>query len=190
MILVLALVIAAAILGLLRGGSLDQLATTKFRWVPLLFVALVVQLGFDLWDPDWLSDTGDIAVLVATQAVVALFLGLNWKLPGMALAAFGFALNVLVIGANGAMPISDEAAEAAGLKDFDEFGIKHERLDDDTALPWLADVIPLPGTGKIISAGDIFLAAGIGWLVYRRTTAEEEGAAEREEAVIPGEASG
>lgn len=189
MILVLILVVAAALLGLARGGSLERLANTNFRWVPLLFLALIVQLGFDLWDPEWLNDAGDIAVLVASQAVVALFLAVNWKLPGMALAAFGFTLNVLVIAANGAMPISDEAARAAGLKNFDEFGIKHERLDDDTAVSWLADVIPLPGTGKIISAGDIFLAAGIGWLVYRRTTEAEEGRGGRE-AVTPGEASG
>lgn len=173
MILVLVLVVAAAIVGLVRGGSLDSLANTRLRWLPLLFGALVLQLGFDLWDPSWLGDSGDLAVLLASHVGVALFLGLNWKLPGMALAAVGFALNVIVIGANGAMPISDRAAEIAGLEGFDEFGIKHEPLDNDTALPWLADVIPIPGTGKIISVGDIALAAGIGWLVYRRTTTDD-----------------
>lgn len=185
MILVFILVVAAAIAGLLRGGSLDTLANTKFRWIPVLFGALVLQLGFDLWDPPWLGDSGGLAVLLASHAAVALFFGLNWKLPGMALAAAGFVLNVLVIGANGAMPISERAAEAAGLENFDQFGIKHERLDDGTALPWLADVIPLPGTGKVISAGDVLLAAGIGWLVYRRTTSDRE----ESEAAIPAPAS-
>lgn len=186
MILVLVLVIVAAILGLIRGGSLEPLAETKFRWVPVLFGAVVVQLGFDLWNPEWLSEAGGLAVLLASHAAVALFFGLNWRLPGMALAAVGFLLNVIVIAANGAMPISERAAEAAGLENFEDFGIKHERLDEGTALPWLADVIPLPGTGKIISAGDVLLAGGIAWLVYRRTTEEREEA----EPATPTEVSG
>lgn len=180
------LVVAAAIAGLLRGGSLESIAETNFRWVPVLFAALILQLGFDLWDPAWLSDRGGLAILLASHVAVALFFGLNWKLPGMLLAAAGFLLNVIVIAANGAMPISDRAAEAAGLENFEQFGIKHEVLEDDSALPWLADVIPLPGTGKVISIGDVLLAVGIGWLVYRRATADRE----EPEAAIPTEASG
>lgn len=174
MILALVVAVVAAVFGLIRGGSLDSLAETRLRWLPLLFGALVFQAGMDIWNPEWLNDTGDLAVLLLSQAAVALFFALNWKFPGMAVAAVGFALNVIVIAANGAMPVSDRAAELAGLTDIGELGIKHERLDDDTALPWLADVIPVPGTAKIVSPGDVFLAAGIGWLVYRRTTAPSE----------------
>lgn len=186
MLLALILVVLAAAIGLLRGGSLATLADTKFRWAPVLFAALIVQLGFDLWDPPWLSDAGGLAVLLASHVTVALFFALNWRLPGMSLAAAGFLLNVVVIAANGAMPVSQRAVELAGLENFDEFGIKHERLEEGTALPWLADVIPFPRTGVIISAGDVLLATGIGWLVYRRTTPEREGA----EAASPTEASG
>ena len=192
-LVILALVVAvvAAILGLLRGGSLDTLAETKLRRLPLLFAALVLQAGFDLWNPDWLSDTGGLAVLLISQLTVAIFFALNWKFPGMAIAAVGFALNVIVIAANGAMPVSEKAAELAGLDDIGELGIKHELLTDDTAVPWLADVIPVPGTAKVVSLGDVFLAAGIGWLVYRRTTVE--GSEEEEEeatAATPPAASG
>lgn len=178
-ILALVVAVVAAILGLIRGGSLDALAETKLRWLPLLFAALVLQAGFDLWNPDWLGDGGGLAVLLASQVAVAVFFASNWKMPGMALAAAGFALNVIVIAANGAMPVSQRAAELAGLEDIGELGIKHELLNDDTAVPWLADVIPVPGTEKVISLGDVLLAAGIGWLVYQRTTssrAEEEAA--------------
>lgn len=177
MILALVVAVAAAVFGLIRGGSLDALAETKLRWLPLLFAALVLQAGFDLWNPGWLTDTGDLAVLLASHATVAVFFASNWKLPGMALAAAGFVLNVTVIAANGAMPVSQRAAELAGLENIGELGIKHELLDDDTALSWLADVIPVPGTEKVVSLGDILLAGGIGWLVYRRTTSrriEEE----------------
>jgi hypothetical protein len=162
------LVLAAAIAAL-RGGSFEELARTDFRWVPVLIAALVAQVGFDIWDPAWLSDTGGLAVILITNALVAVFLGRNWKLPGMGLAAGGMALNVVVITANGAMPVSLRAAEIAGLQGPPrEPGMKHEVLTDDTLLPWLADVIPLPVLERLISVGDVLLALGIAWLVYAR----------------------
>ena len=168
-ILVLLLAVVAAVYGLVRGGSLESLARTDFRFVWVLFAGLFVQVAFDLWDPDWLSETGDLVVLLTTHVAVAAFLALNRHLPGMWLAAGGLLLNVLVIGVNGGMPVSLEAAEVAGISDFSAWGIKHEPLTDDTLLPWIADVIPVPGFKKLISIGDVVLAAGIGWLVYRRT---------------------
>ena len=174
-ILVLIVTVVAALLGLVFGGSLDALAATKFRYVWLLVGALVIQVGFTVWDPTWLSESGDLAILLGTNAIVALFLALNRSLPGMWIAAVGMALNVVVIGANGAMPVSLEAAEIAGSgRPPTEFGLKHERLTSDTLFPWLADVIPLPGLNILISAGDVVLAVGIGWLVYRRTVDEPE----------------
>ena len=50
--------------------------------------------------------------------------------------------------------------------------LKHELLDGDTALPWLGDVIPIPGAGLIVSVGDFLLAAGIALLAYRASTSE------------------
>ena len=166
--------VVAALVGLLRGGSLEALATTPFKAVPVLFASLFVQVGFDIWNPEWLSDSGDLAILLLTNAGVAAFLVLNRELPGMMLAAIGMALNVLVIAANGAMPVSAEAAEAAGLGSIGEVGLKHELLTDATLLPFLADVIPIPVIAKIVSLGDLFLGAGIGWLVYRRMTQPAE----------------
>lgn len=164
----------AVLVGLLRGGSLDALAATPFRALPVLFAALVVQVGFDIWDPEWLSDSGDLALLILTNVGVAAFLLLNRTLPGMLLAAIGLVMNVLVISANGAMPVSERAAEAAGMGSIGEVGLKHEPLTDDSLLPFLADIIPVPVIAKIVSLGDLFLGAGIAWLVYRRMTEETE----------------
>ena len=173
MIWVLAIAGVACLYGLVRGGSLEGIAATKFRFVWLLFVGFVVQIGFTLWNPEWLTETGELVVLVVSNALVALFLATNLRLPGMLLAAGGLVLNVLVIAANGGMPVSLEAAEVAGLDhELTDFGIKHEPLDDETIFPWIADVIPLAGLSTLISAGDILLALGIGWLVYRRTIDE------------------
>ncbi len=119
---------------------------------------------------------------------VAAFLALNWHLPGMWLAALGFVLNVVVIAVNQGMPVSREAAEIAGFTDLPGWGIKHEPLDESTILPWIADVIPIPGLKKILSIGDVALAAGIGWLVYKRTVAED--AVEEQDAISPEATSG
>lgn len=174
MIIALMVAVLATVVALFRGGSLDSLAATKLNWLPLLFGALVVQVALDFGDPSWLGDPAGLGLLLATNAVVVAFLALNRHLPGMKLAALGLFLNVVVIAVNGAMPVSEPAARTVGLADeLQQPGVKHEVLDSDTRLGFLGDVIPLPGVGKIISVGDIVLAAGIGLLAYRRTLAED-----------------
>ena len=170
--MVLALVIAAAA-GLLRGGSLESLAATRFRWIILLIEGLVIQLVFDIWDPPGLTTGHAVAVLIVSNVAVATFLLVNSHLPGVVLIGAGLVLNVVVIGANQAMPVSTRAADVAGLDPPPQAAeLKHERLDDDTRLPWLGDVIPLPGLKEVLSVGDVVLALGIARLVYARTTAE------------------
>src|SRR5688500_11804854 len=77
---VLLVLVLAAVIALLRGGSFEGLARTEFRWLPVLFVALVTQVVFDYWDPEWLSDDGGLVVILVTNAAVAVFLARNWNL--------------------------------------------------------------------------------------------------------------
>jgi hypothetical protein len=169
-IILLVVIALSAVVALARGGSLDRLAETEFRLGPLLLLALIIQFGLDLWNPPWLSETGDLAVLLVTNLAVAIFLFVNRHLPGMLLAAAGMLLNVIVITANGGMPVSERAAEIARMP-ITEVGIKHELLNDQTRLPWIADVIPVPVVRRVISPGDIILMSGIALLVYGRATA-------------------
>lgn len=179
MIIALLVAVLATVAALFRGGSLDNLATTELRWLPLLFGALVVQAAVDLSDPAWLGDTGGLVVLLATNLVVVAFLALNRHLPGMQLAALGLFLNVLVIASNGAMPVSESAAATVGLADeLQDPGVKHEVLDSDTKLGFLGDIIPIPVLNKLISVGDVVLAVGIGLLSYKRTLGEPSEARE------------
>ena len=166
------LVVAAvsAAVAVLRGGSLTNLASTTFEWTGVLIVALVLQIAADLVAPRDISSTG---LVVVTYLAVAAFVLRNRRLPGILIAVVGLAMNILAISLNGAMPVSRWAADIAGVESVpDEMGIKHEIADPQTILPWLGDVIPIPETGRVISAGDIVLAAGIAVLVYRRTLYE------------------
>ena len=162
--------IAAALVGLRKGGSLHALAYTHFRAPLLLLAGLVLQLGLNLWEPEWLTDDLALALLLSSNAIVASFIAVNQKLPGMLLIAMGLALNVAVITANRAMPVSAQAAEQSGATTVvGDAGIKHEALDEDTVLPWLGDVIPVPGLRLVLSVGDLLLDAGMSKLLYVRT---------------------
>jgi len=163
--------VVAGIVALLRGGSFEDLAATKFRWVAFLLTGLALQLVFEIFFDDRLTSGQSLTILLMSYLMIVAFLAANRHLPGLTLAAVGLALNVLVIGANGAMPVGERAVEIIGIEEVRDFGIKHEPLDDDTWFPWIADVIPVPGLGTVISAGDIVLAAGLSYLVYARALA-------------------
>ena len=170
------LVIAGGIVGgWLRGGSLHRLARVSLPGWPLVVVALVVQaLGafavvLGLENPHaWY-----VGGMLTSAVLVALFVARNRALPGMPLVALGFVLNAIVVTANGAMPVSTDAARRAGIALSAVHAgtdAKHELLDDDTWFAFLADVIPVPLPfapigSNVLSAGDVVLAAGIGVLV-------------------------
>lgn len=171
MLTALVLAVLTGIVARLRGGSLTGLAETTFRWTPLLVGGLVLQITFLYWDPEWLGDGGGLAILLASNAAVAVWLAANRTLPGLLLAGAGMALNVLVIAVNGAMPVLESSARRAGVpQSIEGSSIKHERLDEDTVLPWLADAIPVPPFKEVLSVGDVVLALGLCRVVDARMT--------------------
>jgi hypothetical protein len=162
----LAVAVLAGGVAVLRGGSLQAIAATEFRRPWLLVGAVGLRLAFDLWDPAWLSSTGSLGVVVLTNFAMVGFLLVNRTLPGVLLVGAGLALNLIVIGANGAMPVSlDAGGMAESSRSLDQ-GIGHELMTPDTVLPWLGDVILLSPVGIIISFGDVVLAAGLARLSY------------------------
>ena len=173
-------VVVALGVGLARGGSLHRLSHISLRWTPLLFEGLAILFLFQLWDPPGLSRGSALAIVLLSNFAVLVFLAGNMRTSGVLLLGIGLALNFVVIAANQAMPVSPRAAETAGIDApaAESSTLKHERLDDDTRLPWLADVIPVPGVGEILSIGDLVLALGMAHLVYAAMGA---GAATEEE---------
>jgi hypothetical protein len=150
-------------------------------------VGLVAQLVFEFWTPGWVIAGVGLAIFLVTDLMVAAWLLVNRRLPGMRLAALGLLLNVFVIAANQSMPVSAWAADVAGIRGSLDVGFKHETMTRATVAPWLGDVIPVPHTAEIFSPGDVVIAAGIVAFVYRTTRpATREGAGTPSEADAPG----
>jgi hypothetical protein len=159
-------VIACALLvGRLTGGRLGHLGHLDLRYGVLVVLAVLVQLGGGL-----AGGTAYPLGLVVSVLLVAVFLGFNRSVPGVALVALGLLANALVVGLNGAMPVSAWASGEARISTQDLLtgaDPRHELATASTALRPLGDVIPvlMPGRPEVVSPGDVLIAAGLGQLV-------------------------
>jgi len=157
--------LAAAAVGLLRGGRLGRLGALELRARWLVGAALLVQLAGGLW-----GGAAYPAGLAGSALLVAAFLARNRRLRGSGLVTLGLLANALVVAANGAMPVSLDAAGRAGVSVADLAPLddpRHELLTPATRLPLLGDVVPvpLPLRPEVVSPGDVLVAAGLGQLV-------------------------
>lgn len=157
--------VLALCLGKLAGGSLTRLAGMPLRGWPMLAAALAVEVAGSFTTGRWYASG-----LALSAAFVLAFLARNRTAPGVALVGLGLLLNATVVAANGAMPVSRNAAATAGV---DVAAVaagadpRHEVSGVGTRLPVLGDVLalPLPGRPEIVSPGDVVVAAGLALLV-------------------------
>ena len=165
MSLVLAVLAVALLLGWFGGGSLARLGNVSLRRRRLVLAALLVQVAGSVVGGPFYPVS-----LVASAVLVVSFLALNRGLRGTGLVALGLLANAVVVGANGAMPVSLDASARAGVSTqalLTGADLRHETSDRRTHLPWLADVVavPLPLRAEIVSPGDVLVAAGLAQLV-------------------------
>ena len=155
--------LVALLVGWAAGGSLGRLGSLPLQAPRLVVVALLLQLvGAVVGGPVHL-----IGLAVSALLILA-FLARNRGLRGTGLVATGLLLNAVVVGANGAMPVSSGAAARAGLALEDlVVDARHEPADEATRLRLLGDVVPvpLPLRAEVVSPGDVLIAAGLGQLV-------------------------
>ncbi|MCU1590387.1 MAG: hypothetical protein JWP11_1643 [Frankiales bacterium] len=165
MILAGVALLVAVVVGWFSGGSLDRLGALPLRSRRLVWAAFAVQAtAIIIGGPVY--PVG----LVVSAGLVAWFLSRNRGVRGTGLVALGLLSNALVVGLNGAMPVSVDAAGRAGtttqhiLTGDDP---RHELADRHTRLRPLGDVIPLraPRWPEVVSPGDVLLAAGLAQLV-------------------------
>jgi hypothetical protein len=161
----------AVITGYLVRGRLTNLEHLRLRWWWLAIAGLGIQfLPLPEGDAgtDLLVRTGALAL---SYALLLVFAVANARLPGMPLIFVGLLCNAVVITANGGMPVSvdalAEADQAEVIQTLEgEGSAKHHRLDDDDVLTFLADVIAIPPPiGAVVSVGDLFVYAGLIWLI-------------------------
>ena len=165
MLLVVVVLLGALVVGRLAGGRLDRLGDLPLRDGRLVVAAFVVQLAGGLVG-GWAYAGG----LVGSGLLACAWLARNRGVRGTGLVALGLVANALVVGVNGAMPVSLEAAGRAGLSTQPILAgrdPRHEVAGPGTHLRALGDVVavPLPLRPEVVSPGDVLLAAGLGQLV-------------------------
>jgi hypothetical protein len=167
MLIVLSILGAAIAVGFAAHGSLRPFATLPIHWWGAAPLGLVIPI---LPLPAGASPDQVRLVLAVSYALLLGFAWVNRRLPAMPVVLLGLALNALVVVANGGMPVSADAARAAGTIDalptMRGGPEKHHLMTDQDVLRPLGDVISVPEpVGALFSVGDVFLYGGLSWLV-------------------------
>ncbi|HEX5496347.1 MAG TPA: DUF5317 family protein [Mycobacteriales bacterium] len=164
--LILLVVACAALVARLCGGRLARLDSGPVRGWRLLAASLVVvglAAAVDAVNgPGRAFGPVNAFALVVGGVLVAVFCVANRSVPGVGLVGLGLLLNALVVGVNGAMPVSRHALLRAGTAMPAAGPVRHVGADQQTSLGRLGDVVPvpLPGHREVDSAGDLLVAAG------------------------------
>jgi hypothetical protein len=164
--LVLIVIVLAVCIGFIAGGSLRPFERLKVHWWAVALAGLVLQ-GIPL--AGGVGRPAETAILVGSYGLLIAFAWVNRRLPALWLVMAGLALNLLVIGVNGGMPVSASALDSAGARAEGLLGAgtaKHHLMGPGDTLTPLGDVIGIPPpVGAVISIGDVLLYAGVAILV-------------------------
>jgi hypothetical protein len=185
--LVLLVLLIAIGVGFLAGGRLSALGGLGIRWVPLAVIGFAMQIA---------SPAGrwSMPILMLSFVLLTIFAVANLRVPGFALILAGIAMNFLVIGVNGGMPVERYALTRSGQADtltflIEDGGAKHHLADADDRLLFLADVVPIaPPIRQAVSAGDVVAYTGVAYVVVagmrrdRRRSADPDRTLEAEGA--------
>jgi MFS family permease len=184
------------VLGLLLGGRLDNLAEVRLRFLPLLFVAVIVRFATEgaLGLGVGFAEDFRVPLLAAAYGILLFALWPNRGYPGLALAFVGILSNAIVILVNGGrMPVWMPAYDASGIEG-PLSSVLHVAIPGGSGpeffarLGLLGDVIPIPvwPVNNVASVGDLFLTGGLAFFLFAtlmrapasaRTAIDEAGSA-------------
>jgi DHA3 family macrolide efflux protein-like MFS transporter len=197
-VLILSLVFGLG-LGLLAGGSLENLASVKLRLVQLLFLGLFLRYAtqFAIENGSAIADEARLPLFGAGFLLLLFGLWVNREHPGLPLAFVGILLNAVAIVTNGGfMPVWEPSILAAGFP-ATELGSSFHKIVGAAAgggIPSdflaqagpLGDIIPIPipFIRNVASIGDLFLAAGLAFFLFAITVREPAEAIDAGEATI------
>lgn len=168
--------LVAAVLAVITGGNLNNLASLDIKRFSWIFASLVIRFVSEAASIE-VSETAVIwSAALFAACYGSLFYGLaaNLRTPGIPLVAAGSLLNFAVILLNSfRMPVSLNAFDA-GVRSREAArlaaSLTHTVLDSSTRLPFLADIFQwnyFSASPSMLSVGDFVIAAGAGWLLYR-----------------------
>jgi hypothetical protein len=112
-VLILILLGLAIVVGFLAGGSLAPFQRLQIHWWGAAMAGLALQ-GVP-FTSELGRSVGPI-ILLASYGLLLAFAWVNRRLPALWLVIAGLAMNLLVIGVNGGMPVSAGALEVAGAR--------------------------------------------------------------------------
>jgi hypothetical protein len=169
------------LLRLLRSGSLRNLSEVKLRGEGFLLGIFTAQMLIMLLPLPAAWHAAAYLVWITTFPPLVLIAWWNRREPGLWAIGLGLLLNFLVVVSNGGMPVSAAAAlvvnPALAVLRIPATDFAHVLLSAGTRLPWLADIIPLPGPAGIrglLSIGDCFIILGIAlFIVFAHNDSDE-----------------
>lgn len=171
MTLFLGVILASVGAGYLLGGRLRRFEGLYLRWWALAPIGFGMQL---LTVPGLRGDAerlASVGLLIASYPLLLVFVVANRRLPGFPLLFVGLALNLVVIAANGGMPVARHALIASDQADslrllIHGAGAKHHLLGSGDVLRPLADVIAVGRPiRQVMSVGDVLVYAAVAWLI-------------------------
>jgi hypothetical protein len=170
LVLLLLVIDCGIVAGLLRGGRLDGLCAARVKALPLLVAALVLQLLLGLpWGHMHGSRWGIGSMLLVVSLLVLLIVArANAQLPGMPLIALGLLANLLVVGLNGAMPVSTPAPPAhihTTSAQVTHLGPQYLVAGPETHLPMLGARVGFLRVRTAVSVGDLLQYGGLVLLI-------------------------
>jgi MFS family permease len=191
-------IVLGLVLGLIAGGSINNLAAVRLRWIGVLFLAVIVRFGTEAAIGAHIEAAQTLRLPLFSLSFGLLLAGLwvNRSNPGLSLAFVGILLNTIAVVANGGyMPIWRPALVQAGFEADAVFSPFHIIPQSDAlnaafllrAGP-LGDIlpIPLPFIRNVASIGDLFLSAGLGFFLFATVLRTPTEAAEEESRAAEG----
>lgn len=171
----LIVVAVAVIFAIARGGRLRDLESVEIKHIWIFPLGLVFMILLNLAKfRGWMSEEATMLAQPGIYCFIIAGLILNRHLQGTLLLAFGTALNLIVIAANGGyMPVSPVALEISGLTSkelADVMYLRHTMMDDATRLWFLGDIIPIPWPHflrSVGSVGDLVVLVALPVIVWR-----------------------
>jgi hypothetical protein len=152
-------VLVAALVPLLTGGSYRRLALTPWRWGGLLALGLGLQIILDtslIPHSRW-HDLG-FGILVASYVLLVGFCAGNVLVRGMSVVLIGVALNGFVVMIDQGMPVR---IPPDWHQDHVEATVKHHPRTHGDHLLVLTDIITLRKLDSVVSFGDLIIAFGL-----------------------------